>query len=133
MAAIQTVAQQTMRESGNTVTVTGDSKQVEVPASISHEVLMTVREAVYNSVQHSGARAVEITICSSAESSVIAIVDQGSGFIDLAQEGHYGILGMRERMRRAGGEFDLVSVPGEGTRITLSLKRSVRPQRRKQD
>jgi len=133
VAAIQTVAQQTMQEFRNTTMVTGDVKQIVAPASISHEVLMTVREAVYNSVQHSGAGSVEIAIHASVQSFTIAIVDHGSGFIDLEQEGHYGILGMRERMRRAGGEFDLMSVPGEGTRITLSLRRSVRSQRRKRD
>jgi ligand-binding sensor domain-containing protein/signal transduction histidine kinase len=133
VTAIQAVAEQTMREFGNTVTMKSDGKPIKVPASISHEILMTAREAIYNSVQHSGARSVEITMLTSGLSVTIAIVDYGSGFIDLGQEGHYGILGMRERMRRAGGEFDLMSVPGKGTRITLSLKRSTKPQRRKPD
>src|SRR6187402_298151 len=133
IAAIQVVSQQTMRESGNRVTVNSDLKQIVLPASISHEVLMTVREAIYNSVQHSGAESVEIAIRAFTQGFTITIVDEGTGFIYFEQEGHYGILGMRERMRRAGGAFDLVSVPGEGTRITLSLRRSVWPQRRKRD
>ena len=63
----------------------------------------------------------------SFESSEIhlAIQDNGCGFepasAELAASGHFGILGMRERMDQIGGSFELVSVPGNGTTVTAHL------------
>jgi NarL family two-component system sensor histidine kinase YdfH len=50
--------------------------------------------------------------------------DDGVGFDPDAafdQPGHYGLLGMRERARLAGGALTVESVPGAGTRVKIIL------------
>jgi signal transduction histidine kinase len=53
----------------------------------------------------------------------IAVRDNGLGFdVDAATgPGHYGLLGMRERARLAGGALVIDSAPEQGTLITLRL------------
>jgi ligand-binding sensor domain-containing protein/signal transduction histidine kinase len=126
--ALRHVAAQTMREFGNVVTLEHDVERLEVGASAGHEILMTVREAVYNSVQYSGTDRVELNVRTCGEDTSISIVDKGCGFSEgtenLVEEGHYGILGMRERMQRLGGGFELTSAVGAGTRVKLLFRRA---------
>jgi ligand-binding sensor domain-containing protein/signal transduction histidine kinase len=125
--ALNSVATQTMREFGTVVDVEHNLSRVPVAASIAHEILMTVREAVYNSVQHGRTQTVTISVQDNEDDLSIAIVDAGCGFIvngtDGADEGHYGIVGMQERMQRLGGWLELTSAPGAGTTVRLRVQR----------
>ncbi len=131
IAALKGVAAQTTRESeaGESGTVVAFEHNVErmaVGASMAHEILMTVREAVYNSVQHSRCGRVEMQLKMRGEELVICIADKGCGFAmdgeNVAAEGHYGIVGMRERVQRLGGQMELASARGVGTRVQLRLR-----------
>lgn len=53
----------------------------------------------------------------------VAIEDDGVGFEYSRLQGKktFGILGMKERVRSLGGNFDVESSPGKGTKITFSL------------
>jgi len=54
---------------------------------------------------------------------VLTISDDGAGFdpLQAVADDHFGLLSMRERAAAIGGEFELDSAPGRGTRITLHL------------
>ena len=131
IAALAMVARQTTRESEtgeSGVVVTFDHKleRLLVTASMAHEILMTVREAVYNAVQHSSSPKVEIDLSVKGDNLMIRVADQGCGFVlaedALPAEGHYGIVGMRERVQRLGGHVQITSSPGGGTQVQLRLK-----------
>jgi ligand-binding sensor domain-containing protein/signal transduction histidine kinase len=131
IAALKGVAAQTTRESeagesGMVVVFEHDVERMAVGASVAHEILMTVREAVYNSVQHSRSGRVEMQLRMRGEELVISIADKGCGFATdrehVAAEGHYGIVGMRERVQRLGGRMELTSARGVGTRVQLRLR-----------
>jgi signal transduction histidine kinase len=52
----------------------------------------------------------------------IEICDDGVGFDpEAVQAGHYGLLGMRERIRLAGGTLTVQSAMGEGTSIEINF------------
>jgi signal transduction histidine kinase/ligand-binding sensor domain-containing protein len=125
--AIHGVAAQTTRDFGTAVEVENNLNRIPVAASVAHEILMTVREAVYNSVKHGQTRNVTINLRDNGGDLSIAVVDEGCGFTvsssDGAQEGHYGIVGMRERMQRLGGRLELISTPGVGTTVHLHVQR----------
>jgi signal transduction histidine kinase len=128
--ALEGVATQTTREFGTAVAFEHDVERMPVTASVAHEILMTVREAVYNSVQHSGMHAVELKLHAGDDGLAIAVADNGCGFspngADGAHEGHYGIVGMRERMERLGGQLELTSALGSGTRVQLLVRHTER-------
>lgn len=127
--ALDGVATQMAREYGSTVAFEHDQARLTIGASAAHEILMTVREALNNSIQHSGADRVELDMQVSGEGDLtIAVTDRGCGFSvngnGLAKEGHYGIVGMRERMQRLGGRFELSTQLGGGTTVRLLVHRS---------
>jgi ligand-binding sensor domain-containing protein/signal transduction histidine kinase len=130
IAALAVVAKQTTRgtetgESGPVVTFEHNVERLLVTASVAHEILMTVREAVYNAVQHSDSPKVEMDLNVKGKNLIICVVDHGRGFSlggEAGVDGHYGIVGMRERVQRLGGQVHITSSPGNGTQMLLRLK-----------
>jgi signal transduction histidine kinase/ligand-binding sensor domain-containing protein len=125
--SVEAIAAQTKIESGMDVRFTVEGEAFSVPGSISRELLMVVREAVYNSVLHGNARHIDIQVRYESERLVLAVVDDGRGFDTgtAPAEGHYGIIGMRERMERVGGVLDMRSAAHSGTRVELIVGRAV--------
>ena len=125
---VRGIAVQTMREFGNVVHFKHDVENLTVETTAGHEALMIVREAIYNSVQHSGVAEVELQVRVAGTEIMISITDKGRGFTadnpHLAEEGHYGVLGMKERTERLGGTIEISSSDGQGTAIQLLLSRN---------
>jgi ligand-binding sensor domain-containing protein/signal transduction histidine kinase len=93
--------------------------------SVQRGVVLSIREALQNAVRHGEARHVSIHLQFGDGRLGVGIADDGRGFEPSRESGdgdrHYGLVGMRERIERMGGEFRLASAPGTGTRITLSV------------
>ena len=91
----------------------------------THTVLRIVRELAVNGIRHGGAT--EILIAGTAEDDgiVFSVRDNGSGFDpDLAPgvlQGHFGLEGIRERVRALGGTLTIESAAGKGTKATVRL------------
>lgn len=87
------------------------------------------QQAFDNIVQHACARTVRVTVTvqdAAGPQVCLRIADDGCGFDPaqlsvLAQDGHTGILSMRERVTALDGEFQIASVPGAGTAIEIRL------------
>ena len=85
-------------------------------------ILRVGREALRNVERHSGAREVTLSLRRREGEVVLEIADDGVGF-DAGQgpSGHYGLIGMREQARFAGGTIDLGLSPRGGARVTLTI------------
>jgi signal transduction histidine kinase len=90
------------------------------------EVLAVTGEALRNVVRHATASRATVSLARRAGRACLEIADDGRGF-DTAtaaacpREGHFGLAGMRERTALAGGEFEVTSRPGTGTRVRLTI------------
>jgi len=82
-------------------------------------------EAMTNAAKHSGAPKVSVFAEVKDDAAEVFVTDQGKGFDpDQIPEGHHGIRNsLRGRMRRQGGESEIISEPGEGTEVRLKLPR----------
>lgn len=93
--------------------------------SSAHAVLCIVRELAVNAVRHG--HATEIRIAGETDAGAIrfSVRDNGCGFNPEAHpgpgEGHFGLLGVRERVKAFKGEFAINSTPGVGTKATVKL------------
>lgn len=102
-------------------------------------LLRVIGEALANAREHSGARTVAVSVRIGADRVAASVTDDGAGF-DVertlpaaARRGSLGLLGMIERVRLMDGRCDVLSRPGEGTTVQLSIGRleeSARPRRR---
>ena len=123
--ALRGVAAQTMLDSGSSVQIQHNVPRLEMGATPANEILMAVREAVRNAVQHSGSETIIVALRSSEEDLTLLIRDYGCGMQKdrlSVEERHYGIVGMQERMRRLGGGLQIDGMPGAGTTVRLQLR-----------
>jgi len=103
------------------------------------ELLQILREALVNIERHSAARRARVTLAETEGSIALGITDDGRGLDaeDAAgrrADGHYGLLGMEERARRAGGSLAIATKSGEGTTVTVRVPVAVaQEQEQEQD
>ena len=77
--------------------------------------------ALTNIVRHAQADQIKIQFKLNNGRAILKIQDNGKGFllperwIDLARQGHLGIVGARERAKEVGGDFEVITRPGKGT------------------
>jgi NarL family two-component system sensor histidine kinase YdfH len=93
-------------------------------ADACQEVARIVAEALSNVAQHACARAVTLSAVPADGQVEVVVEDDGIGFDVRAEEarpGHYGLTGMRERARLAGGAVRVETAPGRGTRVCVRL------------
>ena len=113
----------------------GVELQVSVEVSLlkrlapAQEIILyrVAQEAVANVVRHGKAEHAWLILQERAGHVLMEIRDDGVGFDPLeipdGRNGHFGILGMRERVEMAGGSWELEAVAGGGTTIRASLPR----------
>jgi ligand-binding sensor domain-containing protein/two-component sensor histidine kinase len=125
---LERMTQQVNHEFGIPVEFMVVGKPFGLSQSVVHEVLMVTREALYNAVRHGQPRRVQVAVCFEEQSCRVKVSDDGTGFdfVSLAasSRGHYGLIGMRERMQRIGGKFVLNSQPGAGTDLVIEVQRA---------
>jgi len=105
--------------------VTGTPQRLKPEREIA--LYRIVQEAINNVVAHANATRADVTVSFAEGEAAVTIADNGAGFAipdrpgELAEAGHYGLLGARERAELAGGWLSIESEPGQGTRIEIHL------------
>jgi signal transduction histidine kinase len=94
-----------------------------LPPDVSESFWRVAKEALTNVERHAGAASVAITLCYEEGTLVLRISDDGSGIEPhaLTRIGHFGIVGMNERMVNLGGKLVLNERPGGGTIVEARL------------
>lgn len=101
--------------------------QSRLPADMEIALYRIIQECIINIERHSQAQNVFVVIDAKADSIDIIIEDDGVGF-DLSELMSYpvkdgrglGIIGMKERAALINGQVNILSKPGEGTRICIN-------------
>jgi len=94
-----------------------------VPDPVVEQVLKIISEGLTNITRHARAEHVRLQLEAHNGLLNMEIEDDGVGFDASGQtdSGHYGLVGMRERARLAGGTLEICSQPGKGTILQLRL------------
>jgi signal transduction histidine kinase len=90
-----------------------------------HEMLRIAQEAVSNAVRHARPNVVRITMTDEPPHWVLRVTDDGIGMTNQtasSAEG-FGLTSMRQRALAIGGEWQLESEPGMGTRVSVRLQK----------
>jgi signal transduction histidine kinase len=83
-------------------------------------LLRAAQEALTNVRRHARARLVIVRLVAEGAEARVEVVDDGVGFESGRAVG-FGLTGMRDRVHEAGGELDVASVPGQGTRVSVRV------------
>ncbi len=124
--AIENIIRKFRDETGlNAVFQNRLAEDIEFASAVVFQVVRIVQEAVANIRKHARADLVRVMLSLESERCHLLIEDDGCGFDPaLPRDGrdeHFGLKVMRERAARMGGELDIDSIPGEGTRIRLTF------------
>ncbi len=111
--------------------LTIEGERSSLPPERELAVFRVIQEAVNNSIRHADARSIQIHLAFEEDPRSLAgvVKDDGKGFNvpDLrkvyASLKRLGLVSMEERIRLAGGTFDLVSTAGGGTVVSFRVPR----------
>jgi signal transduction histidine kinase len=97
-----------------------------LPAALEITLFRLIQESLTNIHRHSGSKTALIRLKRNDVSVALEVIDQGTGFTSAKSGSHIpnrygvGIPGMKERVRRFGGTFDVSSTP-QGTTVKAGL------------
>ena len=110
---------------GTTVHVNFAVPRGRMDETTAHAILCIIRELVSNAVRHGGAQIVHVNGEMRNDAISISVADNGCGFDPAAApgaaEGHFGVEGVRERIKRLNGSFSIASSPGKGCKATATI------------
>jgi len=92
---------------------------------VDAQLLRIIQETLTNVRKHARARAVRIGLSVSNGQAEAVVQDDGDGFdparLESAEASTFGLRFMRERAHEVGGTVRVDSVPGEGTRVVITV------------
>ena len=91
----------------------------------AHAILRIVRELTVNAVRHGKATAIRVAGSIEGKRLLFSVRDNGCGFDPAScpgdEQGHYGLLGIRERVNSFEGTMRIESAPGKGAKTTICI------------
>ncbi|QPC81524.1 GAF domain-containing sensor histidine kinase [Phototrophicus methaneseepsis] len=108
----------------NTLQVHANVEGSEPPLSVrvSTALYRIAQEAINNVVRHAKANELSLELIYMPGDVRLVIEDDGKGFeVSKIGPNHFGIKGIKERVRLLSGRIDLASVPGQGTILEVSI------------
>ena len=122
--ALTDMAAQMTRAAGAVAHVTIEGTRRRLDASDEHHLLRIGLEALTNALKHAGARRIDIRLRLDPETVELSVEDDGCGLPNGPEGlpgGHFGLLGIRERVDKLGGVLRLESAAGSGTRLAVTI------------
>ena len=93
-----------------------------LPVRLEVTVFRVAQEALANVEKHAGAAHVQFELVVTPNSLAFTVADDGRGFRpEIFEDGHFGLLGINERVHLLGGHLDLQSTPEAGTKLKISI------------
>jgi signal transduction histidine kinase len=122
--ALRQLADRSTVPGGVTCTFDGGNLSTGLRPEHEHELLRIAQEAVSNAVRHARPHTVRITMTDEDSHWVLAVADDGIGMEqspEMSARQGFGLSSMRQRAGAIGGEWQIETGAGRGTRISVRL------------
>jgi hypothetical protein len=126
-ASIEWQLQQFQRRTGIECVLLSHSHEVELTDHGATSLFRVLQESLTNIRRHSQASRVEVLLNADEHHVLMTVSDNGDGGtdMDLQKNNSYGLLGMRERIARLGGAIRIVTAPGQGFSISVTIPSAI--------
>ncbi|MFT3837662.1 MAG: sensor histidine kinase [Myxococcaceae bacterium] len=95
---------------------------MKLPPESQLALFRVLQECLSNAAKHAQPKQIEVKLHFGPEQVHLSVKDDGAGFdANKAKVGHYGLINMRERAMKVGGEVIIDSKPGNGTHISFAV------------
>jgi signal transduction histidine kinase len=122
--ALRQLAERSTVPGGVTCTFEGSGIPTGLKPEHEHELLRIAQEAVSNAVRHARPHTVSITLTEESGQLTLAVADDGVGMEqgpELSARQGFGLASMRQRAGAIGGDWQIESEPGRGTRVSVRI------------
>lgn len=92
-----------------------------LPPDWEDDLLHIGQEALTNALRHASAKRFTAQVTFASDMVRMDLRDDGEGFDLSAKSDGFGLLGMRDRVARMGGQLTIQSAPGEGTGVSIAI------------
>jgi len=126
--ALRQLAERSTVPGGVSCTFEGAGIATGLKPEHEHELLRIAQEAVSNAVRHARPRNVRISMTDQPAHWELAVADDGAGMEqspELSARQGFGLASMRQRASAIGGEWQIASEPGHGTRVSVRMLKRV--------
>jgi signal transduction histidine kinase len=123
LAALEWQAKEFEKRMGTACVIESNVETIDLARDASTGVFRIFQEALTNVARHAGATRVEVKLDQRDDRLSLVIADNGKGIREGAAKSptSLGLLGIRERARRLGGEVEVTRRRGGGTMVRLAL------------
>lgn len=109
----------------NCITIRLHLSRSQLRDTTMHAIVRIVRELVSNALRHGSAARIRISGAIDGCTLRFAVTDDGCGFDESnrpgPETGHFGLVGIENRLQNLHGSFRLTSHPGKGSRVEFSI------------
>lgn len=132
-AAVEWLAEQFEEKHALQVVICNQSAPLRLGEELSSTLYHVVRELLVNVVKHAQAKKVSVALKTFDNRIHISVFDDGNGFPkggtpEREKLGGFGLFNIRQRIQHLGGELEIESASGSGTRVTVAVP--LKPQRK---
>ncbi len=129
-SAIEWLCHETGQRSSMDCVFQSDGLVVDLSEERSVVLFRIAQESLTNITRYANATQVQVTLEYATHSLKLTVQDDGVGFDVKAasQRKSFGLLGMRERSFALGGTIEIVSAPGQGTCVEVTIPVNILPQ-----
>jgi signal transduction histidine kinase len=126
-ASLRSYVNDLAERTGQPVALQISGEEQRLTPEVELSLFRVAQEALTNAWKHAQAPKVDVELCFDPAAVRLTVCDRGRGFNvperlgALAEAGHFGLVGMHERLQIVGGELQLTSQVGEGTTITARV------------
>ena len=127
VTALEMLAQETESVSGVKIAFQKEGTEKRLSAPVEMAFYRMAQEAINNVSRHAQASQADLSIRYQNEKVELQVADNGIGFeapntpADFAPSGHFGLLGMYERADLIGARLEILSSPGQGAKLKISI------------
>ncbi len=125
VAALQWYTDDLARRTQIDVDFRATGLETRLPDDVEVVVYRIIQEALTNVVKHANATHVDVSLARENGIVSASVIDNGCGFnletVRRSQDRGLGLFGMQERVSLVGGTFRIITQPGQGTRVTISI------------
>jgi PAS domain S-box-containing protein len=116
--AVSHLVHERRRRGGPKIEFHSDVQFGRLPAILENSLYRIAQEALTNACKHSRSRKVTVTLTQAGQEVRLEVQDWGIGFApESVEKGHFGLEGIRQRVRLLGGQLTTQSRPGSGTLV----------------
>ena len=104
------------------------NSRLALPAEVRHGLFLAIKEALNNVLKHSTASEVRVAVSEASSIIHVVIDDNGCGFDSQNDSGSgNGLQNMRKRLDALGGQMEINTAPGHGTKVRFTVRARAQP------